>query len=259
MTKRILLALLALVVVVGILGGIKTLQIKRMIAQGQQFSPPDEPVNTAVVRRETWESILTAVGSLDAVQGVTVTAELPGKVASIEFEPGSKVKAGDLLLQQDISSEAAQLRAAEAALTLARIDLDRKRKLLGQEDHFPLGIRQRRGPVQTGRGPGRRPPGHHRRRKPSARPSPAAWASAWSTWARSLRPASRSSRSSRSIRSTSISPAAAAAGPGQNRHDRAGDHRCPTRAGRSRAPSRPSIPRWTPPPATSGCRPPWPT
>lgn len=132
MTKRILLALLALVAVVGILGGIKTLQIKRMIAQGKQFSPPAEPVNTAVVRRETWESILSAVGSLDAVQGVIVSAELPGKVESIEFESGSKVKAGDLLLQQDISAETAQLRAAEATLTLAKIDLDRKRKLLDQ-------------------------------------------------------------------------------------------------------------------------------
>ncbi|MFZ0242677.1 MAG: efflux RND transporter periplasmic adaptor subunit [Desulfobacterales bacterium] len=132
MTKRIILTLLVLLVVVGILGGIKVLQIKRMIAQGQQFSPPPEPVTTAVAHRETWESLLSAVGSLQAVQGVIVTAELPGKVAAIEFTPGTQVKTGDLLLQQDISSETAQLRAAEATMTLARIDLDRKRKLLSQ-------------------------------------------------------------------------------------------------------------------------------
>jgi len=132
MIKRIIITIVGLMVVVGILGGIKGLQIKRMIAQGKQFSPPPEPVTTAVARKETWESLLTAVGSLEAVQGVIVTAELSGKVESIGFEPGTKVKTGDLLVQQDISAENAQLRAAEANLALAKIDLERKSKLLAQ-------------------------------------------------------------------------------------------------------------------------------
>jgi membrane fusion protein (multidrug efflux system) len=133
MIKRIIITIFGLMVVVGILGGIKGLQIKRMIAQGKQFSPPPEPVTTAIARKETWESLLTAVGSLEAVQGVIVTAELSGKVERIGFEPGTKVKTGDLLVQQDISAENAQLRAAEANLALAKIDLDRKSKLLDQK------------------------------------------------------------------------------------------------------------------------------
>ncbi len=84
---------------VGVLGGIKGLQIDRMIAQGKQFVPPPEPVTTAVAHTETWESLLTSVGSLEAVQGVVVTAELTGKVVDIAFEPGAMVKAGDLLVQ----------------------------------------------------------------------------------------------------------------------------------------------------------------
>ena len=133
MIKRIIITIVGLMVVVGILGGIKGLQIERMIAQGKQFSPPPEPVTTAVARKENWDSLLTAVGSLEAVQGVIVTAELSGKVERIGFEPGTKVKTGDLLVQQDISAENAQLRAAEANLTLAQIDLDRKSKLLAQK------------------------------------------------------------------------------------------------------------------------------
>ena len=133
MIKRIIITIVGLLVAVGVLGGIKGLQIKRMIAQGKQFSPPPEPVTTAVARKETWESLLTAVGSLEAVQGVIVTAELSGKVERIGFEPGTKVKTGELLVQQDISAENAQLRAAEASLTLAKIDLDRKSKLLAQK------------------------------------------------------------------------------------------------------------------------------
>jgi membrane fusion protein, multidrug efflux system len=85
------------------------------------------------VHPDSWESLLTSVGSLEAVQGVMVTAELKGRVVNIAFEPGTMVKAGDLLVQQDISSEMAQLRASEAAVTLAKLTLERTRKLLAEK------------------------------------------------------------------------------------------------------------------------------
>jgi membrane fusion protein, multidrug efflux system len=116
--------------VVGILAGIKGLQIDRMIAHSKQFVPPAETVTTAVAAPQSWESRLTAVGSLAAVQGVTVTAELTGKVVQIAFKPGSLVQAGDLLVKQDTSSEEAQLRSAEAAAALAKLNLERLAKLL---------------------------------------------------------------------------------------------------------------------------------
>ncbi len=132
MKKRILLTLAGLTVLVGILGGIKGLQIDRMIAHGKQMLPPPEAVTTAVVSLQTWESLLPAVGSLAAVQGVTVTAELTGKVVQIAFTPGSRVKAGDLLVKQDTSSEEAQLRSAEAAAALAKLNVERLGKLLAE-------------------------------------------------------------------------------------------------------------------------------
>jgi membrane fusion protein (multidrug efflux system) len=130
MTKRIIFTILGALVLIGVLGGIKGLQIQRMIAVGSQSAPPPEAVTTAVVRSESWESLITSVGSLEAVQGVMLTAELPGKVVRIAFEPGTKVQAGGLLLQQDISSEEAQLRAAEATVALTKLELERSRKLL---------------------------------------------------------------------------------------------------------------------------------
>ncbi len=133
MTKRIVFTILGVLVLIGILGGIKGLQINRMIAIGSQSSPPPETVTTAVVQTESWEALVTSVGSLEAVQGVMLTAELPGKVMRIAFQPGTKVKAGDLLLQQDISSEQAQLRAAEATVALTKLDLERSSKLLGKK------------------------------------------------------------------------------------------------------------------------------
>ena len=130
MAKKIILSILGVLVIIGILGGIKGLQIDRMMAADSQVVQPPATVTTAVVGAESWEALITSVGSLEAVQGVMLTAELSGKVVRIAFEPGTKVKAGDLLLQQDVSSEEAQLRAAEARLALAKLDLERSGKLL---------------------------------------------------------------------------------------------------------------------------------
>jgi len=133
MKKIIFFSILGLIVLIGLLGGIKALQIKQMIAQGEQFVMPPTTVNTATVESVLWPVELTAVGSLEAVQGVMVAAELNGKVVKIDFEPGSRVNEGDLLLEQDTTSEAAQLRSAEASMELARLNLQRSKELLPEK------------------------------------------------------------------------------------------------------------------------------
>ncbi len=130
MKKKVFIAFCVLLLIAGALGGIKFLQINRMIAQGKEFVPPPATVTATSVMSSEWEQRLTAVGSLEAVQGVTVTAELSGKIQQIVFEPGTHVEAGDLLVQQDISSEKAQLRADEATLALKKANHDRAKELL---------------------------------------------------------------------------------------------------------------------------------
>jgi len=128
--KGILISLVGLIIVVGALAGIKGLQIESMVAHSEAFVPPPETVSVVEVRAEAWESVLTAVGSLQAVQGVVITAELPGRVSRIDFEPGTAVEAGKLLVQQDVSVERAEERAAQTALELARKNYDRAAELL---------------------------------------------------------------------------------------------------------------------------------
>jgi membrane fusion protein (multidrug efflux system) len=89
-----------------------------------------EPVSTAQVKQESWQQTLTSVGSLTAVQGVTVSAELDGKIVEIDFEAGTQVQAGDVLVRQDTTVEEAELRAAEATYELARVNLKRTKELL---------------------------------------------------------------------------------------------------------------------------------
>jgi membrane fusion protein (multidrug efflux system) len=132
MLKKTLLTVLSLLILLGAIVGIKVLQIKTLIAQGASFVPPPDVVTTAVVQEQNWPPVLTAVGSLTAVQGVTVSAELEGKVVGLEFEAGRAVKAGDVLVRQDVRAESAQLRSAEAAVELAKLNLERTRQLLAK-------------------------------------------------------------------------------------------------------------------------------
>ena len=130
MKKRILIAFVIVVIVTGTLGGIKAFQIRKMIAYGEQFVPPPATVTATQAETNAWVRELDSVGSLEAVQGVTVSAELPGKVVKIAFTPGANIEAGDLIVQQDISSETAQLRAANTNVELTRLNFDRAKELI---------------------------------------------------------------------------------------------------------------------------------
>jgi membrane fusion protein (multidrug efflux system) len=128
-SRGTVLFIAALLAVFLLLAGIKFFQIRALIASAASFGPRPEAVTTATVREETWQPTIEAVGSLTAVQGVTVSAEAPGKVVKIFFEAGATVKAGDPLVQIDTSVEEAQLRSAEANVSLMQLSLDRARKL----------------------------------------------------------------------------------------------------------------------------------
>ncbi|ACB77078.1 efflux RND transporter periplasmic adaptor subunit [Opitutus terrae] len=130
MIKRFALTTVAIIVIVGALVGTKLLQFRAMAAAGAHMTPPPETVTSAPVREEDWPDTVTATGSVESVQGVTVAAELAGKVMKLAFEPGALVQAGDLLVQLDTSSEEAQLRAAEASAQLAKANFDRSRDLI---------------------------------------------------------------------------------------------------------------------------------
>jgi len=133
MTRKIILTLVGVLLLVALIGGIKALQIKAMIDAGAGFAPPPVAVTSAVVSSESWEALLFAAGSLEAVQGVIVAAESPGKVVEIPFVSGSRANKGDLLLQQDVTTETAQLPGVEAAVVLARSNLKRSDNLLAQK------------------------------------------------------------------------------------------------------------------------------
>jgi membrane fusion protein (multidrug efflux system) len=132
MAKRMILMLLLAAAAVAGLGFVKFRQIQTGIAQNAGFQPPPEAVTTIVAKQEKWEATLDVIGTTVAVQGVTVSADLPGTVARIGFESGKPVHAGDVLVELDTRQERAQLAAMEAQRDLARINFGRTEQLVKQ-------------------------------------------------------------------------------------------------------------------------------
>jgi membrane fusion protein (multidrug efflux system) len=131
MAKRMILMLGVVLLLVGGLGFVKYRQIQAA-SQGGSFQPPPTAVTTIVAQREMWPSTLNVIGTAAAIQGVTVSADLPGTVAKINFESGKSVHAGDVLVELDTRQERAQLAAAEADRDLARITYGRQQQLVNQ-------------------------------------------------------------------------------------------------------------------------------
>src|SRR5882724_2223508 len=114
------------------LGFVKFKQIQTAIAKGGSFQPPPTAVTTVVAKQETWSATLDVIGTAAAVQGVTVSADLPGTVARIAFDSGKAVNAGDVLVELDTRQERAQLAAMEAQRDLAHINFARMKQLVDE-------------------------------------------------------------------------------------------------------------------------------
>jgi membrane fusion protein (multidrug efflux system) len=118
-----LIMLAAVIVFIALVGGFKFMQIKK--AMSQSWSAPPEAVTTVVAKPEAWTTTLNAIGSVAAVQGVTVSADLPGLVSEIDFDSGRAVNKNDVLIRLDTKQERAQLAAAEAQVTMSKLTLNR--------------------------------------------------------------------------------------------------------------------------------------
>ncbi len=123
------ISVIAVVGLVLILGSYKGCSIYKAISENANFAPPPEAVTSVVAQEETWVKKLSAVGSLMAVQGVTISAEVGGTVSKVGFESGATVNKGDLLVEIDTSVEDAQLKGANAWLIRTQKGFERAQAL----------------------------------------------------------------------------------------------------------------------------------
>src|SRR5437660_5296177 len=123
MTKRMLITLGGVILLIAILAFGFFLHVRQMIANSPK--PSAQTVSTTTIRTMEWQPQLSSVGTLVAVRGVDVTSEIAGLVRSVNFNSGDDVKAGQLLLQLNADSDLAQLHALEASAELAATVLQR--------------------------------------------------------------------------------------------------------------------------------------
>lgn len=129
MAKRMLIMLALVLALISGLGFFKYKQVETAIHAAAGFQIPPEAVTTVVAKQEQWASAMNVIGSVEAVQGVTVAADLPGTVAKIYFESGKSVHEGDVLVELDTRQERAQLASLEAQRDLAKVNYDRYQEL----------------------------------------------------------------------------------------------------------------------------------
>ena len=132
MKKRMVVTLGALFVFIAAIGAVKYGQIKKGNARQKAFKMPPEAVTTVVAKPTDWPATLAGIGTVEAVHGVTVSADLPGLVSKISFESGQTVKQGQILTELDTKQEQAQLASAEAQVQWTKVSLDRLTGLRGK-------------------------------------------------------------------------------------------------------------------------------
>lgn len=129
MFKKVFLTAAGILLLAGVIAGIKALQIRALIDAGKNAPKPIETVSATVVEPDQWVRSVESVGSIRPVQGADLSTETAGIVSRILFENGAEVREGDLLVELDTGAEQATLRSAEAEADLARTVYDRTKSL----------------------------------------------------------------------------------------------------------------------------------
>tara|TARA_R110000772_G_scaffold204812_2_gene314965 strand:- start:76168 stop:77301 length:1134 start_codon:yes stop_codon:yes gene_type:complete len=131
---RMWLMLLVTLLVFGGLFGMQWFGNKKM----NEFmdNMPVQPATVTAMEAGTalWRDSVESVGTLVAIRGAELATEVPGTVETIHFENGAAVNAGDAIITLNSAPDRAQLAELQAAAELARLELERARRLVAQRN-----------------------------------------------------------------------------------------------------------------------------
>lgn len=125
MWRRLIIVLVAMAFVLGGVAGWNALKAHFIHQFMVKNASQPQTVSTTTVQYSLWQPHVSAVGSLRAVHGVEVTAQLAGMVESIDFRSGESVRAGRVLVQLNAAPDIAQLHSLQAAAHYAALTYQR--------------------------------------------------------------------------------------------------------------------------------------
>ncbi len=132
MTKRMIVMLLTVGIFFGGVFGWKAWMANQSGLMMRSMARPPITVSAITATVETWSPVINSVGTLRASKGVDITAREAGMLTALQFSSGMEVAAGDVLAQQYVADERAQLAALEADVRLAELNLTRSQDLLNK-------------------------------------------------------------------------------------------------------------------------------
>lgn len=106
-------------------------------AGGGKFSMPPMPVEVAQAHVQKVEDKFEAVGSIEALEAITVVSEIDAAVIRLPFVEGSYMKRGELIAQLDDSQLAAELARAEALHEQGHTTYERVKVVVDQKAGSP--------------------------------------------------------------------------------------------------------------------------
>lgn len=127
-TKRMVVMIIGVVLLIALIAGIKVLLVMRMIHNMPKPTPA--VVTTAVAQYQTWQPTVDSVGTLRAVRGADLALDIAGLVTQVNMKSGDDVKQGQVLLQLRDSEDVALLQQLQAAAALSKVTFDRAKEQL---------------------------------------------------------------------------------------------------------------------------------
>ncbi|TVP90886.1 MAG: efflux RND transporter periplasmic adaptor subunit [Thioalkalivibrio sp.] len=151
MNRRFFLMLLAVAVVFGGIFGFKAFIDAEIDAFFDEMPVPTATITATTAGVDHWTPEIRAIGSLEAVQGATLSTEVGGIVREILFQPGSDVVEGTPLLRLDTETDRAELVSLEAATRLAEQEWQRARRLAEEQNISEAEVQRRRSELDQAR------------------------------------------------------------------------------------------------------------
>jgi membrane fusion protein (multidrug efflux system) len=104
---------------------------------GGGFSMPPMPVEVAPVTVQRVADKFEGIGTIEAIEAITVVAEIDAAVTALPFKEGDAIGRGELIAQLDDSQLAAELARAEALRAQSKASYERVKSVVEQRAGAP--------------------------------------------------------------------------------------------------------------------------
>ncbi|RPI06960.1 MAG: efflux RND transporter periplasmic adaptor subunit [Ignavibacteriae bacterium] len=106
-------------------------------AGGGKFSMPPTPIEVTHALKQKVEDKFGVIGSIEAIEAITVVSEIDGTIIRIPFTEGGVIRKGELIAQLDDAQLAAELKRAEALMEQSKTHFDRVQVIVNQKAGAP--------------------------------------------------------------------------------------------------------------------------